>query len=149
MLLLCGLLAPALTSFSEAQTLSFNETVALIDRKLSQVERNRKVGYRFTPIAICVAQWGNDSIRTVLTFSAIARVGLNTGSDASVVCPSEQRGRGRARPLGCISTQHHGEAGWVTHDTSSFARFSVGNDGDSAEVRLALARLIAMCGGGD
>jgi hypothetical protein len=119
---------------------SFEDTVKFIDGKLSQVEKNKQVGYRFTAPTICVAHWGNESIRAELAFSTIGRIGVDTGTDASVLCTPEGSR--------CISVQYHAESAWIVFDQVTYARFSVGNESDSAQVQLALSHLIAMCGSG-
>jgi hypothetical protein len=130
-------------------TANFDETIKFIDDHLSKVERNQKVGYRFTSPALCVAWWGNDEVRIEIPFGSLARIGVNTGSDASVICPAQKPGRGRPRAPGCIAAQHREDAGWVTHGADSFARFSVGTEEDATQVGRAFTHLIRMCGGGD
>jgi hypothetical protein len=149
--LLASLAATSLSGAGLAQdrqNMSFDDTVKFIDSKLSPIERNQKVGYRFTASTICVAYWGNDSIRTELPFGVLDRIGVDTGSDASVICPAPKPGRGRVRPPGCITVQYRSETGWERYDTARFARLFAGDDATSAEVQGALLRLIGMCGGG-
>ncbi len=123
---------------------TFDETVGFINSKLSQVDRNKRVGYRLTVSTICVAHWGNDSIRTELMFSLLDRTGVNTGSDSSVICPPA--GNSRSRFQACIPVQFRSEAGWKTLKRSEFARFPAGSEADSAEVQDALSYLMEICG---
>jgi hypothetical protein len=138
---------PALALAQDWQHSSFDQTVKFIDGKLSQVEQSKIVGHRFTASTICVAHWGNDSIRTELTLSSIDRIGTDTGTDASVIC-SPEPGNGRRQTSECINVQYRAESGWLPFKKARFARFPVGNLEDSAQVQLALSHLIAVCGGG-
>ena len=123
---------------------TFDETVGFINSKLSQVDRNKRLGYRLTVSTICVAYWGNNSIRTELMFSLLNRTGVNTGSDSSVICPPVRNSRSRAQA--CIPVQFRSRSGWSTLKQSQFARFPAGSDADSAEVQDALNYLMEMCG---
>ena len=123
---------------------TFDETVIFIDSKLSQVNRNKRVGYRLTVSTICVAHWGNDSIRTELAFSLLDRTGANTGGDSSVICQPARNSRSRVQA--CIPIQFRSESGWRTLRKSTFARFPAGSEADSAEVQDALSYLMEICG---
>jgi hypothetical protein len=138
---------PALALAQDWQRSSFDETVKFIDGKLSQVEKNKMVAHRFTAPTICVAHWGNDSIRTELKLSSIERIGTDTGTEASVIC-SPEPGSGGRQASQCITVQYRADSGWLPFREARFARFSAGSLEDSAQVQQALSHLIAMCGGG-
>lgn len=125
---------------------NFVETVSFIDGKLSQVESNKRVGYRLKPSTICLAHFGNDSIRTELNFSTLGEV-ETSGNSAILVCGAE-RHAGQLRPSTCISAQHHAQSAWAIFDRAEHAQFSLGSETDAEQVRQALSHLISMCGGG-
>jgi len=140
-----ALAAVTTTGFSQSRPYgTFDDTVGFINSKLSQVDQNKRTGYRLTVSTICVAYWGNDSIRTELIFSLLDRTGVNTGSDSSVICPPVRNSRSQVQK--CIPAQFRSESGWKTWKQSKFARFPAGSDADSAEVQDALNYLMEMCG---